>query len=295
MVKHTLLALAILAGTATAARAQGWIDIERRPGIPVNTSVFRVSSSVRTRVDGRVATIEVEEQFRNSGGGVAEGTYLYPLPGEAVFQNFSLWMGENEVRGEMMNAEQARGIYEEIVRRMRDPALLTLEGHGLVRARVFPIQPGETRKVVLRTQLTPSHTGPLTIVDVELGLQRVSSVGGGLDGVMRHATTSAMVEVVENVDEVAGSMDGATVQAVESALTARALEEANQVYDSHGADAARQVLELRAAQVGRNKYLDAATSTRLRQANEAAIESLRVNPGTKAKKVNAIRAYELAR
>ncbi len=154
MVKHTLLALAVVAGTATAARAQGWIDIERRPGIPVNTSVFRVSSSVRTRVDGRVATIEVEEQFRNSGGGVAEGTYLYPLPGEAVFQNFSLWMGENEVRGEMMNAEQARGIYEEIVRRLRDPALLTLEGHGLVRARVFPIQPGETRKVVLRyTQL----------------------------------------------------------------------------------------------------------------------------------------------
>ena len=31
-----------------------------------------------------------------------------------------------------------------------DPALLTLEGQGLIRARVFPIQPGETRKVVLR-------------------------------------------------------------------------------------------------------------------------------------------------
>jgi Ca-activated chloride channel family protein len=76
------------------------------------------------------------------------------MPGEAVFQNFSLWMGETEVRGEMMNAEQARGIYEEIVRRLRDPALLTLEGHGLIRARVFPIQPGETRRVVLRyTQL----------------------------------------------------------------------------------------------------------------------------------------------
>ena len=44
--------------------------------------------------------------------------------------------------------------YEEIVRRQRDPALLTLAGHGLVRAQVFPIQPGETRKVVLRyTQL----------------------------------------------------------------------------------------------------------------------------------------------
>jgi Ca-activated chloride channel family protein len=63
-------------------------------------------------------------------------------------------MGDQELRGEMMNADQARGIYEEIVRRQKDPALLTLAGHGLVRAQVFPIQPGETRKIVLRyTQL----------------------------------------------------------------------------------------------------------------------------------------------
>jgi Ca-activated chloride channel family protein len=76
------------------------------------------------------------------------------MPGEAVFTNFSLWIGEQEVRGEIMNADQARSVYEAIVRRLKDPALLTLAGHGLVRAQVFPIQPGETRKVVLRyTQL----------------------------------------------------------------------------------------------------------------------------------------------
>jgi Ca-activated chloride channel family protein len=148
--RSTLVAAALSVSAATAIHAQGWIDVPpSRPGLPP-TSVVRVSSSVRTRVEGRVASIEVEESFRNAGGGIAEGTYLYPLPGEAVFQNFSLWIGETEVRGEMMNAEQARGIYETIVRRLRDPALLTLEGHGLVRARVFPIQPGETRRVVLR-------------------------------------------------------------------------------------------------------------------------------------------------
>ena len=155
MFRRLLFTVALAAGSASAASAQGWIEIERpvRPGLPASP-VVRISSNVRTRIDGRVAVVEVEEQFRNAGGGIAEGTYLYPMPGEAVFQNFSLWMGETEVRGEMMNAEQARGIYEEIVRRLRDPALLTLEGHGLIRARVFPIQPGETRRVVLRyTQL----------------------------------------------------------------------------------------------------------------------------------------------
>ena len=162
-----MVAAALLAATAgpAALRAQGWIEIERpiRPGIAPG-NVVRVSTGVRTRISGRVAQVEVEEQFRNTGGFVAEGTYLYPLPGEAVFQNFSLWMGETELRGEMMNADQARAIYEEIVRRLRDPALLTLEGHGLIRARVFPIQPGETRRVVLRyTQLLPREGDALRL------------------------------------------------------------------------------------------------------------------------------------
>jgi Ca-activated chloride channel family protein len=150
MLRAPLFAAALAAGLAVPLAAQGWVDVEQRPGNAVNPSILRTSSQVRIQIDGRIAKVEVEEQFRNAGGSIAEGTYLYPMPGEAVFTDFSLWMGEQEVRGEMMQAEQARGVYEDIVRRMKDPALLTLEGHGLIRARVFPIQPGETRKVVLR-------------------------------------------------------------------------------------------------------------------------------------------------
>jgi Ca-activated chloride channel family protein len=136
--------------------AQGWIEIERPVDPALPPDVVRAGSEVRVTVDGRAARVEVEEQFRNAGSRVAEGSYLYPMPGEAVFTNFSLWMGDREVRGETMNAEQARTIYEEIVRRRKDPALLTFAGQGLVRARVFPIEPGATRKVVLRyTQLLP--------------------------------------------------------------------------------------------------------------------------------------------
>jgi len=98
-----------------------------------------------------VAQVEVEEWFRNEGRvGLGEGDYTYPLPGEAVFSNFSLFQGDQELRGETMDAEHARKIYEEIVRRKRDPALIELVGHGMVRARVFPINPGETRKITMR-------------------------------------------------------------------------------------------------------------------------------------------------
>jgi Ca-activated chloride channel family protein len=140
---------------ASPALCQGWIEIERpRERLTPMGPVTRTASAVQVRLSDRIARVEVEERFRNDGGVVAEGSYLYPLAGEAVFQNFSLWMGEQELRGEMLDASKARGIYEEIVRRRKDPALLTLAGHSLVRAQVFPIQPGETRKVALRyTQL----------------------------------------------------------------------------------------------------------------------------------------------
>ena len=143
------LAAAILASLAApgSAVSQGWIE----PPVIVNGfAVEKTRSEVSVRIEGRVAVVEVSEWFRNRGGAVAEGHYLYPLPGEAVFQGFSLFQGDLELRGEIMDAQRARAIYEEIVRRRADPALIELAGQGLLRARVFPIEPGDERKVSLR-------------------------------------------------------------------------------------------------------------------------------------------------
>lgn len=144
------------------ASAQGWIE----PGVNRGGfAVDKVRSEVQVTVQGRVALIEVSEWFVNEGRRLAEGEYLYPLPGEAVFQGFSLFQGETELRGEIMDADAARAIYEEIVRRRADPALIELAGHGLLRARVFPIQPGETRKVTLRyTQVLERAGNALQLV-----------------------------------------------------------------------------------------------------------------------------------
>lgn len=173
------IAVALAAVLATPAGAQGWIEIERpRPTLPFGGPVVRVRSDVRATIEGRVARVEVEEYFRNAGSSVAEGSYLYPLPGEAVFNGFSLWMGDRELRGEMMNADQARGIYESIVRRLKDPALLTLAGHGLIRAQVFPIQPGETRKVVLRYTQVLDRSGDAIRMRYSIGPRSTRQVLG---------------------------------------------------------------------------------------------------------------------
>ncbi|MBI4545387.1 MAG: VWA domain-containing protein [Gemmatimonadetes bacterium] len=146
-------AIALALTLPAAAAAQGWIEPHGRPD--PRFGVVKLRGAVNVRVSGRVARVEVEEWFQNRGPlALAESDYLYPLPGEAVFSDFSLFQGDQELRGETMDAERARSIYEEIVRRKKDPALIELAGHGLIRARVFPINPGETRKITLRyTQL----------------------------------------------------------------------------------------------------------------------------------------------
>src|SRR5881628_3096845 len=130
--------------------AQGWIDPIRPLPPNANGRIERLRSAVQVSITGRVARVSVEEWFRNNGPMLEEGMYHFPLPGEAVFSSYSLWQGDQELRGEAMDATQARAIYEAIVRQKRDPALIELAGQGLIRARVFPINPGETRKITLK-------------------------------------------------------------------------------------------------------------------------------------------------
>jgi Ca-activated chloride channel family protein len=153
---RSLFLLAGILASTRALAAQGWIE-PVRPG--PGWGVQKLRSAVSVSVVGRVANVTVEEWFQNRGQGLGEGDYHYPLPGEAAFGSFSLWQGDTELRGETMDAGRARAIYEEIVRRKRDPALIELAGHGLIRARVFPINPGETRKITLRYTQILSREG----------------------------------------------------------------------------------------------------------------------------------------
>ena len=183
MYRTSFFALAIVAGAATPIHAQGWIEVQPVASSPrpvaIGGPVIRVQSDVRVSLNGRIAQVEVEERFRNAGSTIAEGTYLYPLSGEAVFTGFSLWMGGKELQGEMQTADQARSVYEEIVRRQRDPALLTYAGHGLIRAQIFPIQPGETRKVVLRYTQILGREGDALRLRYAIGPRSTDRAQGG--------------------------------------------------------------------------------------------------------------------
>jgi Ca-activated chloride channel family protein len=124
---------------------------------------------VRVELVDRVLRYEIDERFVNRGSTIGEADYLFPLPKGAAFQDLKLSINGEMVAGETMDAQQARQIYEEIVRRQRDPALVEWMGHGLLRTRIFPFNAGEERRVVTRFQVVAEREGDALRVDYFMG------------------------------------------------------------------------------------------------------------------------------
>ena len=127
--------------------------------------IERTRSDVHVTLDGNVLRYEVEERFVNRGAGLGEADYVFPLPAGAAFQDLQLSVNGELVTGETMDAGRAREIYESIVRMRRDPALVEWMGHGLLRARIFPLNPGEEKRIVVRFQSVAQREGDAVRVD----------------------------------------------------------------------------------------------------------------------------------
>ena len=104
---------------------------------------------VTVTIENQLAVTHVDQVFFNPNEWPVEGTYLFPLPREAVVNDFILWVDGKPVQGEVLDAQQARRTYEEIVSTLRDPALLEYAGQGAVRASIFPIPPQGERRIEL--------------------------------------------------------------------------------------------------------------------------------------------------
>jgi Ca-activated chloride channel family protein len=116
------------------------------PFAPLEVTYHRVS----VEIDDRVAVTSVDQEFRNPGSARLEGTYLFPLPVGAHIDKFSMDINGTQAEAELLPADKARSMYEEIVRKMRDPALLEYTGRDAFKVRVFPIEPHGTKRIKIR-------------------------------------------------------------------------------------------------------------------------------------------------
>ncbi|HWQ46143.1 MAG TPA: VIT domain-containing protein, partial [Longilinea sp.] len=89
-----------------------------------------------------------------------EGTYVFPLPEGAAVTDFTLWVDGQPVQGQVLDANQARQVYQDSIQNMQDPALLEYIGQGAVQASVAPILPYTERQIELEyTQALTSENG----------------------------------------------------------------------------------------------------------------------------------------
>jgi Ca-activated chloride channel family protein len=228
MKRASLLMLSLLALgglTARVALADGFIIIHAPDRVPrpphphpshyVFAPLEVKYHHVTTKITDQVAVTEVDQVFYNPNPQQLEGTYLFPIPPGAQIDKFSMDINGQQVEAELLDADKARQIYEDIVRKMKDPALLEYAGQGLFKARIFPIAPRSDKRVQLKyTELLRNESGmvqyvyplntekfsaaPLKSVSIKVdlecprGLKSVYSPSHAVD-IQRHGDSRAII------------------------------------------------------------------------------------------------------
>ncbi|PYL24684.1 MAG: trypsin [Verrucomicrobia bacterium] len=161
-----VIGLLVLRGISQS-RGDGFIVIEHPIYVPPTHFPFAAlevtSHQVNVKIDGQVAITSIDQEFYNPNDQRLEGFYMFPVPKGAHLDKFSMEIGGKSVDAELLPADKARGIYEDIVRKMRDPALLEYAGRDLFKVRIFPIEPRSRKPIKISyTELLRSDAGMMT-------------------------------------------------------------------------------------------------------------------------------------
>src|SRR5689334_16923394 len=164
-VRYAIAAFVLVSlGLTGGAWGDGLIVIHNPPGrvpghfafAPLEVTYHNVSVSI----ENGVAVTSVDQEFYNRNAQQLEGTYIFRLPDGATIDKFSMDVDGKMTDAELLSADRARAVYEEIVRKQRDPALLEYAGRGAFKVRIFPILPNSHKQIRLKyTQLIKPDNG----------------------------------------------------------------------------------------------------------------------------------------
>jgi len=168
----TALFVLLFAAGVSPARADGILIPVRQP----TGDVFSVKyHHVDVFIDGQAATTKVDQIFHNETSREEEGTYIFPLPKGAAIHKFSMFVGEKEQQGKILDRDEARRLYESIVRRRKDPALLEYMDHNTFQARVYPIPANGDKRIRLEYTELVGKTNNLCRYVYPLSTERFSA------------------------------------------------------------------------------------------------------------------------
>jgi Ca-activated chloride channel family protein len=191
----TLAAAALLSGGALAPSSAAQVssippwrtDLDRcshvivpqsrsfvmRPHWP-GVSIAAVRAHVKLLEETASTSLEIE--LVNEGPQQAEAVVLLPVPGDAAVSSFAFDGPAPEPTAQLLPRDEARRVYDEIVNRLRDPALLEFAGFNLVRSSVFPVPPHGRQRV----RLTYEHLLPRDGQRIDYVLPRSESLASAI-------------------------------------------------------------------------------------------------------------------
>lgn len=130
-------------------------DRHQNPNLPqhsIRQALFpleTVSTQVQVSIDELTATTSIKQVFYNPSARQLEGYFLFPVPKDVLISQFSMDINGVPHHAELLDAQKAKKIYEEIVRKSKDPALLEFYGKKMFRVRIFPILPKKEQRIEL--------------------------------------------------------------------------------------------------------------------------------------------------
>ena len=169
--------------SCTTALADGMVVIEQPYFLPLlsdphkQTKIEALSVKyhrVKVTVDNGIATTYVDQEFLNDYDVDLEGTYIFPLPEEATVRSFSVYVDGKKITGEIIDKEQARQAYEDMLRKGGEPALLEYVGQNMFKAKIYPIPKHGGKRVELIYQQVLKYDNGLYTYEYPLDTERFS-------------------------------------------------------------------------------------------------------------------------
>lgn len=125
------------------------IPLPPNPGDPYPPLLTVKYHHVDVEINDQVALTKIDQSFYNETNRDVEGEYIFPLPKGASISKFTMYVGNEAIKGKILDKNEARKIYEEIVRKRKDPALLEYIGRDLFKARVYPIPARGEKRITI--------------------------------------------------------------------------------------------------------------------------------------------------
>ncbi|MBL7076724.1 MAG: VWA domain-containing protein [Kiritimatiellae bacterium] len=157
MKRYTLTALALALLTTVSAFGSGMLIPKDASLPPLAIKHQRVDIQIK---DG-VATAKIEQVFKNNVNRDLEAVFVFPLPENAAISDFAMFINGKRMSGELVEKDKARKIYQDIVRRMKDPGLLEYLGGNLFRISVYPVPKNGEQRIELEYSQTLPFDGGL--------------------------------------------------------------------------------------------------------------------------------------